>query len=144
MLKKRRLKKIKNFIQSTSIKKQIKEQVELKNSAISSENNRQEERLKTRQEKLLIRYENGELTNDRLYEALRNLNKRKQNIKTNPLIPENIVELLDIKLEVDINPTVSHYLLYQEIINEIHVNENKEITRIYLSNLPYDILELGV
>jgi len=143
-IEKETVKKIKNFIQSTSVKKQIKEQIELKNSAIRSENNRQEERLKTRQEKLLIRYENGELNNDRLYEALRNLNKRKQSININPLIPENIVELLDIKLEVDINPTVSHYLLYQEIINEIHVNENKEITRIYLSNLPYDILELGV
>src|SRR5699024_9166997 len=131
-------------LQSKAIKKLVKEQIEFKNSTIKSENNRQEERLKKRQEKLLIRYEKGELTSERLYEALRNLNKRKQNIDVNPLIPENIVELLDINLEVDINPTVSHYILYQEIINEIHVNENKEITRIYLSNLPYDILELGV
>lgn len=138
------VKKIKDFIQSKAIKKQVKEQINFKNSTIKSENNRQKERLKERQEKLLIRYEKGELTSERLYEALRNLNKRKQNIDVNPLIPENIVELLDINLEVDANPTVSHYILYQEIINEIHVNENKEIIAIYLSNFPYDILEVEV
>lgn len=138
------VKKIKIFIQSKAIKRQVKEQIDFKNSTIKSENNRQKERLKERQEKLLIRYEKGELTSERLYEALRNLNKRKQNIDVNPLIPENIVELLDINLEVDANPTVSHYILYQEIINEIHVNENKEITAIYLSDFPYDILEVEV
>lgn len=138
------IRRIRDFIHSTVLVTKIREQIEIKNKALIHENKKKEERIQTRQEKILQRYENGHLTDDELYEALHNLNRRKEHINLKQLIPESIVELLDTELEVDVNPTVSHYILYQEIIDEIQVNENKEITAIYLSNFSYDILKMEV
>lgn len=132
---------VNDYIHSDVTVKKIKQQIENKNHSIKGENQQKEKQIQKRQNKVLARYEKGEITDKQLSESLKNIQKRKQKLKFDPLIPETIVSLLGTHLDVDNNPTVAHFVLYQEIIEKVLLNEKKEITAIYLVGIPYNILK---
>lgn len=132
---------VNDYIHSDVTVKKIKQQIENKNLSIKGENQQKEKQIQKRQNKVLARYEKGEITDKQLSESLKNIQKRKQKLKFDPLIPETIVSLLGTHLDVDNNPTVAHFVLYQEIIEKVLLNEKKEITAIYLVGIPYNILK---
>ncbi|GEL66495.1 recombinase family protein [Marinilactibacillus psychrotolerans] len=132
---------VNDYIHSDVTVKKIKQQIENKNLSIKGKNQQKEKQIQKRQIKVLSRYEKGEITDKQLSESLKNIQKRKQKLKFDPLIPETIVSLLGTHLDVDNNPTVAHFVLYQEIIEKVLLNEKKEITAIYLVGIPYNILK---
>lgn len=48
------------------------------------------------------------------------------------MIPESITNLIDLNLSIANNPTLSQYRLYQSIVDKVEVNEDTEITGLYL------------
>lgn len=140
-IEKRVIRKINEFIHSDVTVKKIKQQIKNKNLSIKGINQQKEKQILKRQNKVLSCYEKGEITDKQLSESLKNIQNRKQKLKFDPLIPETIVSLLDTHLDVYNNPTVAHFVLYQEIIEKVLLNEKKEITAIYLVGIPYNILK---
>lgn len=132
---------INRFVHSDVTIEKIQRQLEKKNSSIARANQQKEKNLLQRQKLILLRYEKGEINDEQLSAALKNVRKRKQKLKFEPLIPENIIELLDSQLTIDKVPTLADFILYQEIIEKVLVNTKKEITAIYLTGIPYNILK---
>lgn len=86
-------------------------------------------------------YEKGLLDDDQLSDKLIALNERKAKLKLDPKIPESITNLIDLNLLIDNNPTLTQYTLYQSIIDWIKVDEQKNVSAIYLIGFGKNILE---
>ena len=106
--------------------------------------------IKKRKQDALIMFEKGRFSAEQLTEELTRLNryvKIDKGIPSNGLMPEAVqrIELgnrIAMLGKVQKMPTVQQYQFFQEIIDHVEVNENKEILGIYLKGWDRNILEV--
>ena len=106
--------------------------------------------IKKRKQDALIMFEKGRLSTQQLTEELTRLNryvKIDEGSPSNGLMPDAVQrrELgsrIAILGKVQKMPTVQQYQFFQEIIDHIEVNENKEILGIYLKGWDQNILDV--
>ena len=106
--------------------------------------------IKKRKQDALIMFEKGRLSTEQLTQELTRLNryvKIDKGIPSNGLMPDAVQrkELgnrIAILGKVQKMPTVQQYQFFQEIIDHIEVNENKEILGIYLKGWDQNILDV--
>ena len=105
--------------------------------------------IKKRKQDALIMFEKGRLSTEQLTEELTRLNryvKIDEGSPSNELMPDAVQrkELgsrIAVLGKVQKMPTVQQYQFFQEIIDHVEVNENKEILGIYLKGWDRNILE---
>lgn len=107
------------------------------------QNKQKQNTLIQRQNKLLLAFEQGKISDEQLSQKLAMLNSRQNNIPLKPMIPESITALIDLNVMIDRNPTVAQYTLYQGIIDRIEINPEKKVTAIYLKGFDQNIMEVN-
>lgn len=129
------------FIQSDYVSEQLKRHIANKNELIVKGNQKKQQQLRDRQQKALYAFEQGQIDDDQLKQELVTISNRKERLSLEPMIPESLIELIELNLAVDINPTLSQFTLYQSIIDEIEVNSDKTVKGIYLTEFEKNILQ---
>ena len=138
------------FLQNEQLLEQIQNIIHQKLSIKKNKIDEDIAGIKKRKQDALIMFEKGRFSAEQLTEELTRLNryvKIDEGSPSNELMPDAVqrkelgsrIALLG---KVQKMPTVQQYQFFQEIIDHIEVNENKEILGIYLKGWDQNILDV--